>query len=114
MIFCTTKLMVIFHCDDLYYHVSKSNSQQCDESKVGPGGHGVPALPAGEDEGSDGDVGEHDDDVDDDGDRNGVGGHKFFIAGCFINLISFDQQHFKIGFCILMLINTNIDPFSIR
>ncbi len=75
------------------YHVSKSNSKQCDEGKIGPGGHGVPALPVGKDEGSDSDVGEHDDDVDNDGDGDGVGWHEHFVTRCFVNLNLFKQRN---------------------
>jgi len=42
-------------------------------------------FPLRKDESANGDVGEHDDDVDDDGDGNGVGGHKVLVADVLVD-----------------------------
>ena len=67
-----------------FYQVSESDRQKGDERKVGSGRH-VPLLPIRENESSDGDVGEHDDDVHDDGDGDGVGGHEVLVADFFVD-----------------------------
>ena len=45
-------------------------------------------FPLSEDKRADGDVGEHDDDVDDDGDGNGVGRHEVLVADVFVDQTS--------------------------